>query len=170
MHRLRIGCFFNRLDLVAIFRGIFIRLLNDGTLKGILECLELGRSGLATEGDLGYLAFVQGAGVHVFQHRSKQRDKVLVAGRAAEATGATEIRRSQPAVGTGYFRFPTLWSQIGLCQQVREGEALGVGHAFCLCTRLTQIDLDNLIIDDLSQVNGRGVVAVTALKVFGHNL
>ena len=66
-------------------------------------------------------------------------------------------------------RFPTLWYQIGLRQQVSKGEALWIGHAFCLSTRLAQIDFNYLIIDDLSQMNGRGVVAMTALEVFGHN-
>ena len=60
--------------------------------------------------------------------------------------------------------------EIGLRQKVRKRVTLGVSDSLSLRTRLAQVDLDNLVVDDLSQMDGCGFIAMTTFQIFRHNL
>src|ERR1035437_7887340 len=108
-------------------------------------------------------AHMTGALVHAVENRIDHGGKGFVTDRAAKTAGFLEILLGQAARLAAKVAH-RLGGERSLHQQVREGKAAGIGHAFGLGTGFAEIHLVDLVVDDLRKMHRGRLGAEVALE------
>ena len=146
-------------DPVAQFGGAFVIFRGDGLAQLFLQVLELllaGDSQLQSGRDFPDMLV---AFVHAFDQAAQSFGKGVIAAGAAEPAGFFEVglgEAADRAFGDAAPAFDLLGGAEAE-QEIRQGEAGGIGHAFLLRARFAQVYLLHFAVDNLREED-RGLV------------